>query len=444
MSMLGTSRPRRRRDTAPPTRVFIVAGITTAVIVGLVALALSIYGGAPWNSYKTYYLTAPDTGNLRGHDPVRIAGVQIGQVKSITVTPGGEARLKLQISAGTKVPTGTTFAIRANGLLGSRYVQLIPGHGTGQLAAGTDVSVGGNALTYGVPEALNVFNSQTRGALGSLITGFGQGLLGRGSALNETLHLISLESVPAQQLVHAVVQANLQGLVPALDSLTRPLDAARTQIAALLTPAAGALEPFVTQRSAVQQALDAAPAALSAAHTGLTSGDRLLNAADALATEARQVLPTAPSGLRETTLLLSGSHQTLREAHTLLVDAKPDVPAALHLVRSASPVLSPLNRVLARAVPIVNQVAPYGCNLENTATVLRSMTGFGGTGSGPAGPAMAFRLEVILAPPTEILGTKDYTGLVQRVGYSGPCTYLASTYPLTTDPLQGLTGNSSN
>jgi hypothetical protein len=52
---------------------------------------------------------------------------------------------------------------------------------------------------------------------------------------------------------------------------------------------------------------------------------------------------------------------------------------------------------------------------------------------------MAFRLELVLAPPTEILGTKDYTGLVQRVGYAPPCTSLSTAYPTSTAPLSGLT-----
>jgi virulence factor Mce-like protein len=433
-------RNRRRRDTVPPRRVITIAGIATAVIVGLVWLALSIYGGAPWNSYKTVYLNAPDTGNLRSHDPVKVAGVEVGQVHSISVTQTGDARLDLKINAKTKVLKGTTFAIRANGLLGSRYVQLIPGHGPGVLPADSTVTVGSDALTYGVPEALNVFNAQTRGGLGKMITGLGEGLLGRGSGVNTTIHLISTESQPVQVLVKALLNANLQGLVPSLDSLTAPLDAARDQIGQMLEPAAKALEPFVSQRPAVQQTLDQAPSALAAASSGLGQGDRLLDAANELATQAQQILPLAPSGLHQTTLLLADSHPALDETHTLLVDAKPAVPDLLKLTNSVSPVLDPLSRVLSRATPIANQVAPYGCNVANTAAVLRSMTGFGGQGTGPDGPAMAFRLEIVLAPPTEILGTKDYTGLVHRVGYAAPCTYLGTTYPTVTQPLSGLTG----
>jgi ABC-type transporter Mla subunit MlaD len=433
-----STRRHRRHDTVPPRTVLFRALISAGAVVLLVALALSIYGGAPWNSYKTIYVTVPDTGNLRAHDPVRIAGVQVGQVSGISVTQAGDARLALQVNSSTKLPSGTVFALRANGLLGSRYVQLIPGHGSTELADGTTLHGGADALSYGVPEALNVFNQETRGALGKTVTGLGEGLLGRGSGLNQTIHLISTESKPAQLLVHSLIGAHLQALIPDLDTLSRPLNSDRVEIGKLLAPAAKALRPFVSQRSALQNALTQAPSALQSATAGLGNGERLLYAADNLALQAQQVLPLAPDGFRQATALLADSHPALREARRLLVQLEPTVPAVLQITNGLSPVLNPFNDALSLGIPIVNQASPYGCNIENTAAVLRSMTGYGGTGTGPDGPAMAFRLEIIAAPPTEILGTKDYTGLVKRTGYAPPCTNLADTYPTSTSPLTGI------
>jgi ABC-type transporter Mla subunit MlaD len=238
--------------------------------------------------------------------------------------------------------------------------------------------------------------------------------------------------------VHSLISAHLQALIPDLDTLSRPLDAARTVIGKLLAPTAKALQPFASQRSALQNALTQAPSALQSATAGLGNGERLLSAADNLAVQAQQVLPLAPDGFRQATALLADSHPALREARVLLVNLQPTIPAVLRVTNGLSPVLNPFSNALSMGIPIVNQVDPYGCNIENTAAVLRSMTGSGGTGTGPDGPAMAFRLEIIAAPPTEIFGTKDYTGLVQRVGYAPPCTNLADTYPTSTAPLSGI------
>jgi virulence factor Mce-like protein len=423
--------------------VLLVATISTAVVAVLVLLALSIYRGVPWVNFKTIYTTVPQTGNLITHDPVRIAGVRVGQVSGITVEPNGDAMLKLQISPSTKLPTDTTFKLRANGLLGARYVQLIPGNSGGELPNGTVLHGGTDAVTYGVPEALDVFNNSTRGALGTMVTGLGAGLLGRGSGLNQTIHEIASESAAAQQLVAGMVgPGHLQQLVPSLETLMSPLDTAKDNFTAMLGPAATSFEPLVTQRAQLQDTLDQAPSALAAANAGLANGERLLDAADALSVQARDVLPTAPAGLRATTTLLATSHPALVRAKALLATAQPTIPAVLRITGALAPVLPRLSSALSRLTPISNGVAPYGCNYTNFATVIRSMTGFGGADQpgGPGGPAMAFRLEVIPAAPTALLGTADVTHLLRRVGYEAPCHYLSTPYPTFTDPGAGLGG----
>jgi phospholipid/cholesterol/gamma-HCH transport system substrate-binding protein len=394
-------------------------------------------------NYKSLYVTVPQTGNLIAHDPVRIAGVQVGQISGIAVRENGDARIALQIDPGTKLLRGTTFGLRANGLLGSRFVQLIPGHGPGQLPNGSTLHGGFDSLTYGVPDALAVFNQRTRGSLGDMVNGLGRGLLGRGRGLGQTIGEIAAESGDAQSLVAGLIgPGHLQRLVPSLESLMVPLDQARGDITALLSPASASFQPFVDRRSAVQSALDQAPPALAAANAGLSNGQRLLSAADTLAVTAHEILPTVPAGLRATTALLANSHPALARTKALLETAKPAVPAVLRITSSLSPVLPPLSQALSRGTPIADQVAPYGCNITNFAAVIRSMTGFGAADQpgGPGGPAMAFRLEVLPAAPTEVLGTADVTHLVKRVGYLPPCHYLATTYPTNLDPTAGLDG----
>ena len=89
-------------------------------------------------------------------------------------------------------------------------------------------------------------------------------------------------------------------------------------------------------------------------------------------------------------------------------------------------------------IPIVQQLGPYGCNLKNFGAVLRSLTGFGGLGNGPGGPAVAFRLIAIPSAPTEALGVKDLTGVVKHDAYYPPCAYDATKYPTNLAPLAGL------
>jgi phospholipid/cholesterol/gamma-HCH transport system substrate-binding protein len=421
----------RRRDTDPPGRTLVRGGLVIAVVGVLVWLAVSAYNGVPFEGYSTFYVSVPQAGNLLQHDPVRIAGVRVGQVLSKTIGADGRVRLTLQLEPGMSLPADTTVAIRAQGLLGSRYVELIAGHSSRKLAPGATITAPAAALTYGVPEALDTLDAQTRGALGTTVRVLGKGMLGHGAQLNDTIRLDAPQMVPFQQLATTILShpGAAQRLLPALDRMTSVLSASGERLARTFAPAATALAPVVSERAAVRAALEQAPSALQSADSGLTDAERLLDATRAVATAANGTLPYAPSGLHRLTALLAGSHPALERSTSLLQAAQPAVPAVLRITASLRPLLRPLLQGLRNLTPMLGQLAPYGCNIENFGAVFRSMTGFGGTGTGPHGPAMAFRLTVVPPAGQGFFGARDTSGLTSRDGYPPPCKYLASSYP---------------
>jgi hypothetical protein len=227
-------------------------------------------------------------------------------------------------------------------------------------------------------------------------------------------------------------------LLPSLDSALTPLNASRREIADGIVPLDVALAPFVDRRDAVQTALGEAPSTLAAADSGLTRGRTLLAAARSLANEASVTLPTAPAGLRTTAALLREARTPLVKTNTLLKAAQPAVPGALRLTKALRPVLDPTRAALQNLTPMVTEIGRYGCDIKNLGATFRSMTGFGGVGEGPGGPAMQFRLQSISPFPTEALGVTDNTGLLIRDGYPEPCKYLGGEYP--SPDIRGLTG----
>ena len=124
-----TPAPRRtrRRTENPSTRSVVIKGFATlGVLAAFVALAVTANKGVPGRNYTKMFVSAPETGSLRHHDKVAIGGVRVGQVVDVSPQPKG-ARVELQLEPGVKLPADTTVRLRANGLLGARYVQLIPG-----------------------------------------------------------------------------------------------------------------------------------------------------------------------------------------------------------------------------------------------------------------------------------------------------------------------------
>jgi phospholipid/cholesterol/gamma-HCH transport system substrate-binding protein len=415
---------RRRRDTEAPWWTTLKALSVLAVLGALIYVGVSSYNGVPLEHYQSLTVEVPDIGNLIEHDPVRIAGVRVGQVSSESVTPDGKARVGLQIDPGTRIPVGTQVMVRTNGLLGARYIQLIPSTSRKLLPSGSTVTGGAGALTDGVPEALQTFDAGTRTALGEMINGLGLGLLGQGEGLNAAIH----DAAPAATQFTALAQSILARpgaaarLIPALDSTMAPLDASRDQLTELLAPASRALTPLVTQRGQLRQALVDAPPALSSAESGLRTSETLLASADALAVAAKRTLPVLPHGLNEATTLLRTSPTPLRRAKALLGEATSAVPATLKITAALSPVLPPLRQALDNLAPMLVYTGQRGCDIENFGVTLRSMTGYGGVGSGPIGPPMEFRAQIATGP--EALSELSSVSPIHHDAYAAPCKYV--------------------
>jgi len=106
------------RQTRYNIEVALVVLIGIAALVGLLLYLRGIYSTA-----KTYAF-AVDFKNARGVTPgtaVQMAGVQIGQVESVALTPANTARMKLRINGNREIPYGSRFTI-ATGLLASTAI----------------------------------------------------------------------------------------------------------------------------------------------------------------------------------------------------------------------------------------------------------------------------------------------------------------------------------
>ena len=79
------------------------------------------------NSYKLIAQFNRADGLNLGSD-VRIGGIKMGKVTSLTIDPKTyQAVVEISIVSGIQVPADTTAEIIGNGLLGEKYVSLVPG-----------------------------------------------------------------------------------------------------------------------------------------------------------------------------------------------------------------------------------------------------------------------------------------------------------------------------
>src|SRR5205085_7900822 len=124
---------------------------------------------------------------------VRSGGARIGQVLRIRAIPGATgrppyARLYLALDRSAQpLPSDTVVSLRPVSILGAKYVELTRGHSRKGVLAGGVLPLSRTRPQVEVSDAFRVFDPETRRGLATTITGLGDAVAGRGTAVNETV-----------------------------------------------------------------------------------------------------------------------------------------------------------------------------------------------------------------------------------------------------------------
>ena len=127
-----------------PRLEFAVGAFLLLALASLLVLAIASTNGRFGFGEATYTLQARFTnlGQLRPMAPVKIGGVAIGKVESISLDPKRlDALVVLSIdSRYVDLPNDTSAAILTGGLLGESYVGLQPGGSPDVLKPGDEIA----------------------------------------------------------------------------------------------------------------------------------------------------------------------------------------------------------------------------------------------------------------------------------------------------------------
>ena len=124
-----------------------------AVIVAAIILILGILWigefrlSHKWASYTVYF---EEVGGLTGGDPVTVSGLEMGKVSTISLD-GNQVRTELLIEEGVVLREDCSVEIRSIGLMGERYIYVMPGTTGDTLAAGSIIQ---GHYKAGLPEVV--------------------------------------------------------------------------------------------------------------------------------------------------------------------------------------------------------------------------------------------------------------------------------------------------
>lgn len=103
--------------------------IYAAVCLLSVALVFLVFGQFRFQDKKTYSAHFANVSGLRDGNFVRIAGVEVGKVKKISIQPDSTLQVQFSVTPSAVLTEGTRAAIRYDDLIGGRFLSLDEGTG---------------------------------------------------------------------------------------------------------------------------------------------------------------------------------------------------------------------------------------------------------------------------------------------------------------------------
>jgi phospholipid/cholesterol/gamma-HCH transport system substrate-binding protein len=309
------------------TRVGRVVAVAALVIV-LLAVAYILLAGGSSYQVRAVFINASQIVN---GDQVQSAGVPIGSVSDISLTPRGQAQLTLTITDPTYAPLreGTEATVRQTSLSGiaNRYIDLRLGRG-GAPTIPNDGVIPTTDTTSAVDldQLFNTLDSPTLRGLQNVIQGSASQYAGRGR----------LARIGWAYLNPAI--ATSSALLSEIDRDTGQFTAFLVKSSGLVTTLAqrsGDLSGLVEHLAATTQALAAHPASLAASIQRLPPFMRLANT----------TFVNLRHALDDVTPLVDVSKPVAPKLQAVLGELGP-------LAQEGLPTVSVLSRVISRPGPV--------------------------------------------------------------------------------------------
>ena len=198
-------------------------------IAAMVLFALSCFGlllflwlafGGPVplkpKGYR-FHTSFAEAGQLALEADVRISGVPVGKVKTITpdkVTGRADVEIQLR-SRYAPLPSDAQAILRQKTLLGETYVELTPGRNSAEpIPEGGELPASQVSDTVELDEILRAFDPKTRAAFQDWMQTQAQAISGRGRDLNDALGNLAPFAEDTADIVVDPQPAGGRGLAP--------------------------------------------------------------------------------------------------------------------------------------------------------------------------------------------------------------------------------------
>jgi ABC-type transporter Mla subunit MlaD len=357
----------------------------TAVLLAAGALAFVAMGaGGQDGAYKVRAIFDNAGFVIPGED-VKIAGVKVGKIDALDITPEHRAAVVLSITdpGFQDFRRDATCIVRPQGLIGERFVECTL---TEQRSAGQDappplekIADGPGKGQYLLPventsKAVdldligNIMRQPVRQRLSLILNELGTGLAGRGQDLNAVIRRANPALKEVDNLLRILASQNrvIADLARNSDTVLAPLARERAKVAGALDNSAAVAAATAERRVALEGSIQRLPRFLTELRPTMT---RLGALSDEMTPVLTDLGDVAPDVNRLILQLGPFSQAAIPAFDTLGEAAKTGTPA----VTAARPVIAELRRSTSVLRPVANQLSAVLRSFRRNQGIERAM-----------------------------------------------------------------------
>ena len=358
---------------------------------------LAFTGHVPFTSYG-YELNATfsNSANIAVKSPVRIAGVEVGEVIS-TSRNGNDTNVTFTVeSAGRPIHNDAYATIRPRIFLeGNFFVELDPGSPSApELGSGGTIPVSRTSTAVQLDEILTALQSPVRADLGRLLGGYGEALTHKPTAAEDATQLPEVQGKSGAEGLNGALRYGGPAGRYSAQVTNAFLGTQEGDLSRLVAGAGRTFGAFASRESDLQGLID---------NFDVFTG--------ALAAQSANL---------STTVHLLGP--TLKTAHASLVSLDRSLPPLRTYAIELTPAVAQLPGLIAASKPWLKQARPLlsGKEAGGTARLLRELTP-GYAGAAQAGKAVALpQLNQLSLCTTKVLVPTGNQTIEDRFGTGGP------------------------
>jgi virulence factor Mce-like protein len=364
---------RRHIHRSKPRLSLFQAGLIGIVLIALITYLCYTKFGNPFASPFTIRATFANANGLNVGSPVRIAGVNVGKVTSVSAVDGHHGATNVRQGAyvtmaiqsdGLPIHRDANFWIRPRIFLeGNFFVDLYPGSPSSpDVGSGHTFPIQAGREPVQIDQVLTSLQKPTRDNLQTLLDQYGKAVYEGGPAYNRSIQYWTPAYKYTGQVSHDFLGTRPHDLSTWIDQsgvVAGALDAHPQNLENLITDFNTTASAFASESSALQAAVAELPKTLSVA---IPAFNALNTAFPPLRAFARAFLPGVRSSGHTIDVSLPFLQQ-LRdlvqpaELRGLTADLSVTVPALAKLTKDTIPLMK--NGVRPAASCVVNEIYPW-------------------------------------------------------------------------------------